>query len=396
MLKKLFKSRKNKAEFVSKIDCLVPKFNNKVLFVVKDKTCFSGNIRVSLESFIKYSDKKIYFYKDGNIKQEIWDELKQLGVTPLKQFTLYSLWHILSSKTVIFSHNPRDAHITKKCKNRNIINLWHGVAIKKIELLMSKIDIQKKQLLLNNSKLYSMVIASSKEDQKTNAKAFGASLGKVKITGLPRYEILKEGYQASNYLKKELENIKQIKNGKKLVLYAPTFRENSQSPLKIIKDDEWKLINNFAKKNNIIFGIRPHPYDENRMENIVKKYNNLYMFNSKDFVETNLLLKYVDLLVVDFSSIWIDYLLLNRPIIGFSKDYSHYLENERGFVYNIEKVFPETFIDNIESLLKEIEHKFNTREIFSYQKALSLFHTYNLDFDFKKKIFEEIEKLDKQ
>ncbi len=101
------------------------------------------------------------------------------------RITLYSAFHILTSG-VYTSHNPRDAHIYRKFKSRKIINLWHGVAIKRIENLMPNISPLKLKQLKNNAKLYDMVIASSKEDKKTNSRAFGVDSDKVKITGLPR------------------------------------------------------------------------------------------------------------------------------------------------------------------------------------------------------------------
>ena len=392
MLKKIFKSRNKKAIFVAKIDNFFLKNKNKILFVVKNRTYFSGNLRVTLESYLKYTDKDIFIYKDGNCSKKIKDEYSNnKRVTVLEGFSIKSLWYILTSGTIILSHNPRDAHLTQKIKTRKIINLWHGVAVKKIELLMSDNSIDKLKLLKNNSLLYDIVIASSPEDKVTNIKAFGVSEEKVKITGLPRYEILKSNYFLSSTLEKENNKILTIKQNKQLVLYAPTFRENNNSTVEYILKEEWAIINKFAEQSNILFGIRPHPFDNIELDSKLREYSNIYTFDTKNFIETNLLLKHVDLLIVDFSSIWIDYLLLNRPIIGFAKDYENYLKNERGFIYNYFQIFPDQFTNNINVLISLIERKINTKTSINYSKIKKKFHTYELNNDFRQTILNTIE-----
>jgi len=395
MLSKLFYFRRTKAVLFGVIDCLFPKRKNKILFVIKNRTCFSGNLRVVLDTYIERSKSdNLYVYKDGPFKEEIKKELKERGVTVLNGFNLYSIWHILTSGVMIFSHNPRDAHITKKCNERLIINLWHGVAIKQIELLMPSIDTKKLKLLHNNSRLYDMVIASSNEDKKTNAKAFGIALDKVKVTGLPRYEILKNRYKLSPYLNKEALLIEKVKNGRKLILFAPTFREKNISSIEQITRDEWRVLEEFAKEKNILFGVRPHPYDIKSLPSCIKNSSYFHLFDNLTFTEPNILLRYTDLLIVDFSSIWVDYLLLHRPILGFAKDFDHYLKTERGFTYDFHTIFPSVFLNNIEELIKHLKDTllYSDNHI-EYKDALSFFHKYSLEDDYPTYVYTAIEEL---
>jgi CDP-glycerol glycerophosphotransferase (TagB/SpsB family) len=391
MINKIFRSRKSKANFISKIDKFFFKDENKVLFVVKNRTYFSGNLRVTLESYLTYSNKKIFIYKDGQCSEKIKNEYSKTSVTILEGFTIKSIWHILTSSVVILSHNPRDAHLTQKINSRKIINLWHGVAIKKIEFLMTFISKDKMKLLNDNSLLYDIIIASSAVDKVTNKKAFGVKKEKVKITGLPRYEILKINYKLSSTLEIENNKILAIKKTKRLILYAPTFRENKESIVASISKNEWDEIDEFAKNNNLVFGVRLHPYDKTKLINSLKEYQNIYLFNSTEYIETNLLLKHVDLLVIDFSSIWIDFLLLEKPIIGFSKDYEYYLKNERGFIYDFFKIFPSDFTNNVAELLEIIKYKLVFEREINYYKIKNIFHKYALNNNFRQRIFDEIE-----
>ncbi len=392
MIKRVLRSRRLKAMVIGFLDLFFRKDQNKILFVVKDRTFFSGNLRVILEKYIKEKNGKIFVYKDGKCPKDIKDELISMGVTVMDGLTLYSAFHILTSGVFILSHNPRDAHIYRKFKSRKIVNLWHGVAIKRIENLMPNIAPLKQKQLKNNAKLYDMVIASSKEDKKTNTKAFGVDNSKVKITGLPRYALLQKDYPLGELLKKELAKIEEIKNGRKLVLFAPTFREANSSAISQIKSNEWKILEEFIAKNNLLFGIRPHPYDIKDLPKFIQNSPHFALFLSSKFTEPNIMLRATDILIVDFTSIWIDYLLLKRPIIGFAKDYKHYLEEERGFVYDFNTIFPSRFIANINDLIDEIEKVLDIEEI-EYKNTTKILHDYNLNYNFAQDIYNQIEQI---
>ncbi|HIO95932.1 MAG TPA: hypothetical protein EYG67_03845 [Campylobacterales bacterium] len=391
MIGRILRSRRLKALVLGFIDPLFRKNPNKILFVVKDRTYFSGNIRVVCERYIKENTTQLYIYKDGVCQHDIKEELENLGVKVLDGFSLISLFHIVTSGVMVLSHNPRDAHIRKKFKQRKIINLWHGVAIKRIENLMPDIPDLKQQQLNNNAKLYDLLIASSQEDKQTNVKAFGVHSSRVKITGLPRYEILKESYKQGVLLKKESKKIEKIKDGRKLILFAPTFRESNISAIEQISDSEWRVLEAFIKKNNLLFGIRPHPYDIKYLPRFIKNSDHFYLFESSEFTEPNIMLKLSDVLIVDFTSIWVDYLLLKRPIIGFAKDYRHYLEEERGFVYDFNTIFPSPFVDRIESLIEEIKEATVVNNPTLYKETTDTLHGYDLSHDFSKDIYEQIE-----
>jgi len=391
MLRRILRSRRLKTLVMGFVDPLFPKNRNKILFVVKDRTFFSGNHRVVCERYMKDSKSKLYIYKDGVCPIEIKKELESSGVKVMDGFSLSSAFHILTSGVMILSHNPRDAHISKKFKNRKIINLWHGVAIKRIENLMPNIPLKKQKQLDNNAKLYDMVIASSKIDKITNTKAFAVDESRVKITGLPRYEILKSSYLGGEVVKNESQKIEQIKDGRKLILFAPTFRESNSSAIEQIDKNEWRELEKYIRAKNLLFGIRPHPYDIKHLPPFIEQSDCFYLFKSSEFTEPNIMLKHTDVLIVDFTSIWIDYLLLHRPIIGFAKDYRHYLEKERGFVFDFDTIFPSVFVDTIKNLIKEIDKTIQIDKSTIYKETTEILHDYDLTHDFAEDIYNQIE-----
>lgn len=353
-------------------DCLFKRDENKVIFVVRQNTYYSGNLRVVCEHLAQNSSKNTYIYKTDTCKPEIKASLETQGITVLDWFTPKAIYHLLTAKYFILSHSPLNAHISKPCNKRVVINLWHGVAIKGIELLMPNIPPLRKKKMEENSKIIDYMIASSKADQDVISRSFGLPLNKVHITGLPRYDLFSPDYKLDNYLQEQEKKLAQIKGTKKLILYAPTFRDHSTSPLMQITEKEWVKVEAFLVNNNAILGIRTHPYDKSSPD-FFKSNKSFFLLSNDDFTEPNLVLKATDILIVDFSSIWVDFLMLNRPIVGYAKDFQHYLHAERGFVYDFNKVFPSEFSSNIQDLLQRLEVIFETKEFFveyPYQKEL--------------------------
>lgn len=352
------------------------------MIVVKNRTEFSGNLRVVTDLLWNENNHMIYVYKDGLMISENKMILEAKGIKVLEGWSIVSIYHLLTAGIFIFSHAPRDGHITKRCKNRKIINLWHGVAFKCIENLMPRLPSAKQKQIETNAGLYDVLIASSETDKRTNMAAFMLEEEKVKITGLPRYDLLKEEYPLDSFLSMQKNKILAFKKDKTFILYAPTFRENGLSPLEQLSNKDWDMISYILEKNNAIMAIRPHAYDVS-IPSYIQINSNFCWLPHASFTETNLILRYADILLVDFSSIWIDFLLLEKTIIGFAKDFESYTGYERGFAYDFKTTFPDTFFYTTQTLCDHLDLILKNK-MFSkqYLKALKQFHKYKLKENF--------------
>lgn len=386
LMKKLG-SREKKVQFFSKYDNFFPKNRKKAILVVKRNTEFSGNLRVCADVLLNSNRHKVYVYKDGPMPIALERAIKAQGIEVLKHNSWRSFYHLFTSGLMVFSHVPRDAHISIRNKKRVIVGLWHGVAFKNIESQIVSVTPEKLALIEKNAALYDLMTASSQKDKKYLAKSFMVNESIIKVTGLPRYDLLKRTYPLDAFLAAQKKRIDQFKANRTLVLYAPTFRENCESHLNQISDSEWVMLNSLMIDRNALLGVRPHPYDIKQPPKIFASLNNLMWLNHDVFTETNLVLQYSDVLVVDFSSIWIDYLLLDRPIIGFAKDFEHYRDTERGFAYDFSDTFPSVFVNNIIDLTTNLDKLFiNDLEKQDYTRAKKMFHEYNLSTDFSKNL----------
>ena len=210
----------------------------------------------------------------------------------------------------------------KPSKEQVIINMWHGIPLKSIGHL-SQID--------NGEEFFfTYVCASSELFRPIMAAAFGCPEKNVCICGEPKADRL------FAQRKKDSTN--------KLILWTPTFRQSkylgySDSTetnfLPLFENNEWIKLNDMLKKKGLKLVAKLHPgQDLNGFEEEI--LSNLEVYSSMAFEKEKgdlyEMLSLSDALITDYSSVYFNYLLLNRPI-GFDlsdiKEYS----DSRGFVF---------------------------------------------------------------
>ncbi len=143
--------------------------------------------------------------------------------------------------------------------------------------------------------------------------------------GLPRNDLLfnQKYVDESNH---EIRNTFGL-TGKKTILYAPTFRDyKTESFLKITQNDIEKL-NSMLKQHNCMLIYRPHYFSGIINIEFLKEQSNIITIDSKKEGDTQKLLCACDTLITDYSSIFVDFLILKRPVLFFPFDLAFYTTN---------------------------------------------------------------------
>ena len=176
----------------------------------------------------------------------------------------------------------------------------------------------------------------------------------VYVLGQPRNDYLKEYiYKTKKSLLRKL-GIK--KNINKIILFLPTFRDNDISfgkyNLNFLKI---KKLQNELKINNSILLSKHHYFYEKNFFKTNNQFNKISdnIFSLNIFSPTYNLLKISDCLITDYSSVYIDYLLLERPIFFYCYDIKNYQAKHRElyFDYYNEKFTPGKKIKNENELI---------------------------------------------
>ena len=141
-----------------------------------------------------------------------------------------------------------------------------------------------------------------------------------------------------------------IKNNKcKMVYYMPTFRESEEDFFEIINLREFE---DFLKENNILFCIKLHP--KSKLKEAFEKIAGENIFVINQDVDPYVFLKMADMLITDYSSIYFDYLLSDKPIVFFDYDLEKYLNNSRDMYFEYKEFTPGEKVRNQNDLEKEI------------------------------------------
>ena len=334
---------------------------------------FTGNERAIFEEVknIK-SIKKIILIRSKYIK------LDGENVTIIPLFSREAQEYLLASSIIFIKHSPKEnTPYPLDPKKHKFINVWHGIPLKRIGAASLDLESKLKIISKEHQKCHS-VIASSSIDRMAMTSAFYPLTYKdIWVTGLPRNDfILREQNKLPNDFQEQIKNLETIIGEKKFILYAPTFRNKQADAYYSFSLLEKETLHTYFKENNIIFGIREHMADKVHSYNKRLKGSSVIDVGSKFFPNIEILYRKADILITDYSSCFIDFMLTGKPMISFAYDYKNYSQQERGLFYDLKFAFAGNICQTFDSLYFEIK-----RLILEEKRSI------DLEYNFKRKLF---------
>ena len=336
-----------------------------------------------------YSSNPKYVYQEM-VKQQLDKEFKCIwsleditieipgNVIKVKRARLKYLYYLAIAK--IWVCDTRQPVFLVKRTDTTYIQLWHGTPLKKLAMDMDVLKMSDgmelsvyKRLFKKNTETWDYLISQS--DYTT--EKFRSSFDFKKIilkTGFPRNDIL---FKKNN--KKSIDSIKNrynIPTDKKIILYAPTWRDDEfyeNGIYKFSSKMDFSLLKKELSDTYIIL-VKLHylvedSVDWSNYQGFIYKFDRLW-----DIQELYLI---SDVLLTDYSSVIFDYAILNRPMIIYAYDYENYRNNLRGFYFNIFEKFPGPIVENTPDLVDSIKnYKFEDYEG-KYTEFLEKFTSYD-------------------
>lgn len=300
----------------------------------------------------QYNDNSKYLFKYVNINypeiRAIWltrskdtlDKVKQDGY---ECYLMYSFCGILVTLrayiAVISRAKAEDLPIYISPYSTKIVQLWHGTPLKKLgrdktgssnnsrTILLSFKSIIRRVLFPQSNNNYSIFLASSVEVGELLDSAYGHWMKRdaIKVTGYPRNDELYGKLVRSDSIKG---------------IYLPTFRDWDRQGGKLFNDYGFnaKKLSAEFRKLDVTLDMKLHPetvLPEDIM-NDLDQSDNISFVGYTDIYEH--LGKY-DFIITDYSSIYFDYLILDRPVIFAPFDLDKY-KSGRGMYFNYHEVTP--------------------------------------------------------
>ncbi|WEV43209.1 CDP-glycerol glycerophosphotransferase family protein [Lactobacillus sp. ESL0684] len=282
---------------------------------------------------------------------------------PSAHLSWQTWYEIGAAKFVLTTHQPFKVH-----KRQVNLQFWHGIPLKRMGLAAYNTQAKDNR---RNTRLWlktTDVVCSSSDLYETLMSAcIPISAPKYQQLGFPRWDALQQAAVAKQQILKDLFN--QHDEQAELGIYVPTFREElaDEQLIEAIKngnflglsDFDAAALNDALKKRHQYLIIKLHPYEMQLVEQLTSSYSNFallkndYLFaNDIDLYE---LLGATDFLMTDFSSIYFDYLHLDRPII-FLTNYLPQYEKVRGLLIGpYQQVVPGPCVNNQMELVQSLQ-----------------------------------------
>ena len=324
----------------------------QIAFVSKS---FVGNNLKALLVESSSQKNNIILLTDNENQRE---EFEKIGVKTKELHSFSGFWALALAQKIVqdqgdFTH-PLNLLLSKQEK----IQMWHGVPLKRLNRLfgitydwmISTSD------YVNDSSLKDVIDAKNYSD-----------------LGYPRNDLLLKDHNERDLVlcDRALYNRAKdafINNRQKVIVYMPTHRESATSigraPSPLIPLD-FELLNTFCSEHNFLMVVKLHPFVMQFQSDFSppEGYSNVVFHSAQGDIYP--LLQYTDVLITDYSSIYFDFLLLDRPIVFYDYDYEEYRSNMGGFFYNYEENAPGEHANNQNVLHEAILNSVNFPDKYS-------------------------------
>lgn len=220
---------------------------------------------------------------------------------------------------------------------KTFINMWHGIPLKRIHFLATG---GFERVFHQEKTKFSIITVCSKIEQLTMAASFRMGLDDIWITSTPRCD--------------PLFNPKRLGKSKfsKMILYAPTYRDGMGNA-KLFPFDDMSVtrLAEFLEHNDCTLIIRRHLFEKGAVQD-KESVPNRILIDDRESIYGSLQeeLLDADILITDYSSIYLDYLALDRPVVFIPYDQKEY-ETKRGLMFDYDSVTPGPKVDSLQSLL---------------------------------------------
>lgn len=375
------------------ISCLIPKNKNLWIFGAWFGDKYADNSKYLFEYVNKNNPEIRAIWVTNN--EITYKLVKKEGYEVYYKDSLKGYLYSSFSRVGIISTGVNDI-IPYTTGRMKIVQLWHGTPLKKImyddnisanlnnkNSFKQKIFLFKKGLDEKN-----IFIATSDEVKNKFTSAFRVPQDRIKVTGYPRNDF---NFNMRDIpIKSLLSNLKE--KGIKIGIYMPTHRKGGKIDSTNFLIDNIDHVNSSLRKIDSFLLVKVHFYSLNKEKIENSKYDRILFLQDEDIdQDVYKILPFTDYLITDYSSVYFDYLLLNKPIIFAPFDIEDYLKNDRTFYYNYNDVTPGPKAYNWNEVLKYVNEILE--EPIKYKNRRKLVNqTFNKFNDNKncRRVFKEI------
>ena len=313
--------------------------NIEVIFLAKQKT-----------DFLKEVDEPVLSFETANVIDMI-----------------QSIYHLATSKYIFIDNYYGFLSAVSFKKEVQCIQLWHAAgALKQFGLKDLSIKKRSKRAQKRFLKVYEKfhkVVVGSNEMAKIFMESFNLTSDRILKTGVPRTDLFFD-LKSKKKIRDHWFSRFPIMKNKKVILYAPTYRDNLIENFRIQLDFK-KMYDALCDEYIII--IKLHPAVREQAKNLESTYNG-FVYDLSEYDNINELLIITDILITDYSSVPFEFSLLQRPMLFFVYDFDQY-SHTRGIIENYKKEVPGPIVYNTDEIIHHIKKgDYNIESIVEFSK----------------------------
>jgi teichoic acid glycerol-phosphate primase len=327
------------------------------LFPLQKKSTFLSYMGKDCEPVVAklshYSDEKIVVVRSRACKGNFHSDNPMTLLRQDNPFHLFRCFYHLATSTHVFIENYHGFLAATDFKEGvRCIQLWHAAgAVKRFGLEDSSVKHRGERALKRFRKVYDRfdyVVAGSDKMSEIFQKSFG----------LPDDKVLKTGVVRTDSFFKETTERTHPK-GKKVILYAPTYRDGQMKPdgFPFSVESLYQSL-----KDEYVILYKPHPLVNVQID---EKYQE-FIRHASSTPGINNLFPYTDLLITDYSSIPFEFSFWNKPMIFYAYDLDEYIQT-RGLWENYHSFVPGPVAQTTEELIgfiREQDHDMSRIQAF--------------------------------
>lgn len=244
----------------------------------------------------------------------------------------------------------------QKPKNTTYLQTWHGTPLKKmlhdIENVMGRTDdyVERVSQAIKN---WDYLISPSNYATEAFKSAFKYE-GEILEVGYPRNDIFYQEDQEE--LKRTIKNRLNLPGDKKVILYAPTFRDNQTTKSNKftfeIQMDLEKMKEQLGEDYLIL--LRMHVVVSSKIK--LNEEISEFAYDVSNYPDMQELLLISDILITDYSSVMFDFANTRKPMLFYTYDLELYRDKVRGFYMDFENEAPGPFVRTTEEIIESIQN----------------------------------------
>ncbi|MCR5737219.1 MAG: CDP-glycerol glycerophosphotransferase family protein [Eubacterium sp.] len=334
-------------------------------------SCNPKGIFDAMISDSRYQDFRfIWVFRDVEKGRKLIPDAR-VQLVRFESFAYYKA--LAKAKYWIFNSNTRD--FLKPGKQQVFVQTWHGTPLKKIGC-----DVEREGNAVTKvseiSKIYHREAKKISYMISPSAYCTGKLISAFDLRECRKEEVVLEvGYPRNDSLfhktKEEIDALKKqlrLPMDKKVLLYAPTFRDHKHSELggfAVEQGLDFKKLREQLGEDYIVL-FRAHYFIAKRLD--LKQYEG-FVYDVSDVNDVNELYLVSDVLVTDYSSVFFDYANLRRPMIFLMYDYEEYKNQVRDMYFDIEEL-PGPIVSNQDDFVESLQ----TYQPEKWQEKYEAFH----------------------